>query len=262
MIDTHAHLDHIENIEEALVRAYVAGVKAIVAPAIDEATSKKNFQLSQKQQKNWPKIYLAAGMHPSEADREGLNQCLAFFSSHAMHLKAVGEIGLDFWYPWVKKSDEKKNMQREVFGRQLEYAKQLNFPVIIHSRGAWEECFEIVSDLNISKAVFHWYSGPTDILKRILDKGFFVSATPSLAYSVQAQEAIEQAPLEQLLLETDSPVLFRRYDEKKEWQEFKAEPKDVFLTLQYVADIKKQDKEKIVQITQKNAQTFFDLDKE
>ncbi len=262
IIDTHAHLDEILDIDSALVRAYQSGVRAVMAPGVDGKSSKKNFELSQRQQDGWPKIYVAVGMHPSQANENDLNDCIAFISHQAMSIKAVGEIGLDFWYPWVKKSEEKKELQRYVFKRQLELARQLDFPVIIHSRGAWQECLETVLAIGNQKVLFHWYSGPVDIFKKILDKGFFVSATPALSYSAHAKEAIEQAPLEQLLIETDSPVVFKRLKEDGMGEEFRAEPKDVFVTLEAVSFLKKKEKQIVLQKVNENAKYFFNLDLE
>ncbi|MBF0521602.1 MAG: TatD family hydrolase [Candidatus Omnitrophica bacterium] len=263
IIDTHTHLDHIKHVDEALVRAYEVGVEAVMAVGIDAVTSRRNLELSQRQAANWPKIYLAFGMHPSEANVEELKDCILLMSEHVAHLKAVGEIGLDFWYPWVKKSDVKKDVQRQVFRRQLEFAKQLNLPVIVHSRGAWDECYQMVMDLGITKALFHWYSGPVDVLTKILDAGFYMSATPSLAYSPQAREAVNVVPLNRLLVETDSPVTFRRLkgqaDGKDDWEPFEAEPKDVFKALDYVAEIKKQSREDVLGVVNDNAKQFFRL---
>ncbi|HNV23764.1 MAG TPA: TatD family hydrolase, partial [Candidatus Omnitrophota bacterium] len=80
IIDTHAHLDEILDIDSALVRAYQSGVRAVMAPGVDGKSSKKNFELSQRQQDGWPKIYVAVGMHPSQANENDLNDCIAFIS--------------------------------------------------------------------------------------------------------------------------------------------------------------------------------------
>lgn len=254
IIDTHAHLDQLEHVEEALVRAYQEGVEAVVAVGIDAVSSRKNLELSERREKNWPKIYLAFGMHPSEADREVLKECIGLISHNITHLKAIGEIGLDFWQKEVKKDPRKKAEQEEVFKKQLALAKEFSLPVSIHSRGSWQRCFELLLASGVKKAVFHWYSGSLDILKEILNQGFFISATPALKYSPQHQEAVKFAPIEKLFLETDSPVF---YGERETG--FRAEPQDVFKTLPLVSQIKDISEEAVARITTDNAKKFFNF---
>ena len=149
------------------------------------------------------------GMHPSEADEGTLDACIDLARKSVDELTVVGEIGLDFWYKWVRKDQEKKDEQRKVYHRFLELAKELDLPAVIHSRGCWRECFQMAKDMGIKKAEFHWYSGPVDVLKDILNEGYYVSTTPSVAYSPESRTAVLNAPIEQTLIETDSPVFFR-----------------------------------------------------
>ncbi|MCX5681745.1 MAG: TatD family hydrolase, partial [Candidatus Omnitrophica bacterium] len=155
------------------------------------------------------------------------------------------------------KSEERKQEQIKVFQLQLELAKEFDLPIIVHSRGAWQECFDMVKNSGVRSAVFHWYSGPTEILKNILDSGYFISATPALSYSPQSQAAIAAAPIEQTLIETDSPVFYRTGKDEG----FKASPKDVFFTLESYAKLKNIDKEKAAAIFNSNAEKVFRLDR-
>ena len=254
MIDTHAHLDQLENIQEALREASIAGVKGIVAVSMDAASCQKNFEIKQKSKS--PEIYLAMGMHPSEADLQDLPQCIELIKGHQAQLKAVGEIGLDFWYKWVRKDQQKKDEQREVFRTLLKLAKELNLPAVIHSRGAWRECLETAKETGIKKAVFHWYSGPVDVLKEILDQGYFVSASPSLAYSPQSREAILESPIEQTLIETDCPVYFQGSETEPGFQ---AQPKDVFRTLKAYCALKNVREQETLKQFNGNAEEFFGI---
>ena len=138
----------------------------------------------------------------------------------------------------------------------MSLAKEFDLPAIIHSRGAWQECLEMAQAGGVRKAIFHWYSGPVDVLKEILAQGYFVSSSPSLAFSPQSREAIINAPIEQTLIETDSPVFFRG---KMESENFKAEPKDVVRTLKAYCELKKIDQDKAAAIFTANAKKFFNL---
>ena len=204
IIDTHAHLDHIEDLDRALDNADTAGVDGIVTVSVDVASCRKNLEIKKSTKR--PDIYLAMGMHPSDVNLEDLDTCLELIRKERNELTAIGEIGLDFWYKWVRKDPEKKNAQRRAFRAFLELAKELHLPPVIHTRGTWRECFETVKAVAIEQAEFHWYSGPLDVLKDILDSGYYISASPSLAYSPPSREAVNYAPIERVMIETDSPV--------------------------------------------------------
>jgi len=260
IIDTHAHLDHIENLDQALTNADREGVLGIVTMSVDTASCRKNLEIKQAHDK--PHIYLAFGMHPSDANSDGLEECVELIRQHKDQLTAVGEIGLDFWYKWVRKDKEKKDEQRAIFRTLLELAYELDLPAVIHTRGTWRESFETAKEVGIKRAEFHWYSGPIDVLKDILDCGFYVSASPSLAYSPQSREAIAYAPLDRTMIETDSPVFYRTADQRqdKSSQEgFQAEPKDVFKTLKAYCELKQVNEEEVVEVFNRNAKEFFKL---
>ena len=252
IIDTHAHLDHLENLDEALKNAREAGVVGIVAVGVDLTANKKNLEI-QKATKN-PNIHVALGIHPGNINPAEIDECLQFIRRHIKEAIAIGETGLDYWYKWVKKDEAKKEEQREVFRRQLAIAHEFNLPVVIHSRGAWRDCLEMTQTAGVKKAVFHWYSGPVDILKEILDAGYYVGTTPSLAFSPQSREAISQAPLERILIETDCPVFFN-----DDQGGFKSQPQDVFRTLKAYAQLKNINEQQALAAFNKNARDFFNI---
>ncbi|MFH1359528.1 MAG: TatD family hydrolase [Candidatus Omnitrophota bacterium] len=253
LIDTHAHLDQIENIEEALRQADQAGVETVLAVGVDQASNQKNLTLKTQLQR--PKIYCALGIHPEFAHLDEAEKGIEFIKKNISQATAIGEIGLDYWYKWVRKEEDVKERLRYIYRAQLEIAKEKNLPVTIHSRGAWQDCLDIAKDVGIKKAVFHWYSGPVDILDAILKCGYFISATPSLAYSPQAQEAIKHAPIEQTLIETDSPVYYK----DNEGSGFQATPKDVFQTLKLYCGLKNLSEEKAAEAFNRNARELFNF---
>ncbi|MFA6379012.1 MAG: TatD family hydrolase [Candidatus Omnitrophota bacterium] len=253
LIDTHAHFDGIDDIDAELAAAAQVGVTQVIAVGVDLAANRLSLDVQKRTRAL--KVSLAFGIHPGNIIPEQLDETLAFTREHHKDLVAIGEIGLDYWYGWMKKNEAKKQEQLKVFQLQLDLAKEFDLPAIVHSRGAWKECFDMVKASGIKRAVFHWYSGPTDVLKDILDSGYFISATPALHYSPPLQEAVRQAPIEQTLIETDSPVVYRLDKENP----LKAGPKDVFVTLDAYAQIKGVDKEKAAVILNDNARKLFDL---
>jgi len=256
LIDAHAHLDHIEDIGAALNNAAQAGVDDIIAVSINTASCRKNVKI--RFEYSEPRIHVAMGMHPSDADLEELDECETLIRGHRSEIKAVGEIGLDFWYKWARKDQAKKDEQRKIFRRLLEVAKDLDLPAVIHTRGAWREAYETAKAVGIEQAEFHWYSGPIDVLKDILGSGYYVSASPSVARSPESRAAISFAPIEQTMIETDSPVFYRTGDNKDEG--FQAEPKDVFKTLKAYCALKKIGEEQAAAVLNRNAREFFRLD--
>jgi len=252
IIDTHAHLDHLPDVEGALARAREAGVEHIVAVGVDLASNKRNLEIKKK----WasPKIHAALGIHPGNIHPGEIEETFRFIREHVREAVAIGETGLDYWYKWVKKDESKKREQRELFQKQLKLAVEFDLPVVIHSRGAWRDCLDMTRDAGVKKAVFHWYSGPVDVLKEILEGGFFVSGGPSLAYSPQSREAITHAPIERTLIETDSPVFFQDPQGG-----FQAEPKDVVRALKAYAALKNVAEEKALETFNRNACDFFGI---
>jgi TatD DNase family protein len=254
IIDTHAHLDHIDNLDESLTRAAEAGVESIVGVSVGLDSCRKNLEI--KKNFSSPNIHAALGIHPGEIKLDEIDDCLRFIRDSIKEAIAVGETGLDYWYKWVKKDEAKKREQREIFARHLELGKEFDLPVIIHSRGAWRDCFEMTKAAGVRRAEFHWYSGPLDVLKDILDQGYFVSTTPSLAYSPQSREAISAAPIEQTLIETDCPV---HYKHEGSDEKYSARPKDVFATLKAYCHLKNIDQDKALEQFNTNARSFFNL---
>ncbi len=274
LIDTHAHLDHVENLDSALEQAFHGGVSAVLAVSTDLAAMKKNLSIKNQyettflstSQRQRPasnvhprassiKIYLGLGIHPGEIKLTELEESYAFIENNISQADVVGEIGLDFWYKWVRKDDQKKNEQREVFRRQLALAKNFKKPVVVHTRGTWRECFETVKEFGIKKANFHWYSGPLDVLDEIIKSGYYISFGPALAFSPQSQEAIAHAPIEQTLIETDSPVYFNYPDELGGG--FKSTPKDVFKSFEAYIKLKNITDTDAAEVLNKNAEIFM-----
>ncbi len=254
LIDTHCHLDQLEDINSALEKAKQEGVEAVVAVGTNYQSNVKNLDIANSNP--LVKIFVAMGIHPTEIKAGEVEKTLEFIRQNIQKAIAIGEIGLDYWRKEIKKGPGAKEEQRQVFISQLKIAQEFNLPAVIHSRGAWKECLELCLSSKVKKAVFHWYSGPLDILREIIREGFLISATPALGCSQQHQEAIRTVPVENILIETDSPVFYQNTEGG-----FKAGPKDVIRTLSLLAQIKNQPEEQIKSITAKNAVEFFNLKK-
>jgi TatD DNase family protein len=241
LIDTHAHLDEIKDIEEALHRAKEIGIRAIVGVGSDLASNEKILQWATDHPGF---IYPALGMHPWRLDSDNLEANFSLIQRELPRCLALGEIGLDFAL------EIPQDHQREVLGRLLEMAFQERKPVLLHARRAWGAVLDLVKKFKVEKAVFHWYSGPEDILRGLLERGYYISATPAASYSERHRRAIRVAPLDRLLLETDAPEVYRGNP---------SEPKDLLKTLHAVSQLKGLGIEKIAEQTFENAQNLFQL---
>ena len=241
VIDSHAHLNEINDIEGALQRAREAGVDKTIAIGMDLDSNRETLELAQR----FPEfVYPAIGYHPWSIAAEQVEENLAFIEENLKHCIALGEIGLDY------RAKAKKKFQWQVFSRLLTIGKQAGLPVIIHSRFSHERCHRMAVEASIEKVIFHWYSGPLDILDKIIADGYYISATPALAYSPHHREAIDRAPLEHILIETDAPV---------EYEGKVTEPADVLLTLHELSRLKNMDALEVAAVTTANAIKFFKL---
>jgi TatD DNase family protein len=241
LVDTHTHLEQVEDVAGALQRARAVGVVAVVAVGMDLASNKQALDLAAG---NPGLVYPALGIHPWTISPTEKDDTIAFIRSNIEGCVAVGEIGLDYWI----KQD--KELQREVFAELLAIADQHGKPVSTHSRGSYEDVFRMVVESGVANSVFHWYSGPLDIVDEIVRRGFFVSATPAAAYSEKHRAVIEKIPLDNLLIETDCPV---QYGDRI------SEPADVKVTLEEVARLKGEPADIVARATTQNASRLFGL---
>lgn len=248
VVDGHAHLEELQNPKEAIERAAAAGVAAIVAVGSDLDSNKRVLALCGRYRGT--EVYPALGIHPWNLQAHRVEETLGFIESRMERCVAIGEIGLDYWLKEIRKDPSKAGAQKDVYRRLLLLAERYRKPAIIHARGSWEDCLALALDSLVRRAVFHWYSGPLDILKRILDAGYCISATPAAAYSRHHRLAIKETPLDRLLLETDAPVAY---------QGKSSEPIDVLRTLDTVAEIKGLAAEEVAAITTRNAIAFFGI---
>ncbi len=250
IIDTHAHIDQVEDWSGALKRAEAAQVSDVIAVSVDLASMQKVLDLAKAPSK--VKIHPALGVHPGMVKDGVSEETYKFIRAHIKEAIAVGETGLDYWYKWVRDNQEERAKQKDSFSKHLQIAKEFDRPIIIHSRGAFRDCLQMTKDSGVKRALFHWYSGPVDILKSILEAGFYVSTSPSVASSPQSQEAMLAADLDRILIETDSPVTYRDGATS-----FVSEPKDVVRTLKALSRLRNVDEEKLLDIVNQNAKDFF-----
>ena len=206
LIDTHCHLTFeglAENVETVLERSRAAGVTGWITVGTDPQENQNAVELANK----FENMYAAVGIHPHEA-RTVTADTLKELREIAQHKKvvAVGEMGLDYHYNFSSHEE-----QKSVFAEHLKIAAELNLPVIVHCREAFDETMEILEQHSgdVKKVVFHCFSGSAEQAKIILDKGFYVSFTGVVTFknAEAIREAARIVPMDRLIVETDCPYM-------------------------------------------------------
>ena len=243
LIDSHAHLEELEDLASAIERARQSGVVAIVAVGSDLESNRRVLEIAAKYDGF---VYPALGLHPGllHEAASSIEHQMRFIEENLSDAVAIGEVGLDYH----KRVVSGKDLQHKTFGAILALAKRYDKPVIVHSRYAWRDSFDLVNEVGVVKAVFHWYTGPCSVLREILERGYFVSATLAVEYHSEHRRAVREAPLENLLLETDCPVAYQGH---------KAEPADLGRALKATAEMKSLSLDSVAEKTTENALRLF-----
>ena len=205
VFDTHAHYDsgafNADRLE-LLSSMPEQGVSLILNPGCELDSSKTAVSLAER----FPFVYAAVGVHPSDCAgwQESWLEELRALAAHPK-VKAIGEIGLDYYW----KDNPPREFQQMVFRRQLELARELDLPVIVHDREAHGDSMAIVREYPDVRGVFHCYSGSLEDAKVLVKLGWMISFTGVVTYknARRALEIIDWLPMESIMIETDSPYL-------------------------------------------------------
>ncbi|RXJ00897.1 TatD family deoxyribonuclease [Anaerobacillus alkaliphilus] len=251
LFDTHAHLNadqFEEDVEEVIKRAQAEGVTNIVVVGFDEKTIKGALQLAE----DYEFIYAAVGWHPVDAI-DMTEKHLAWLEELASHPKvvALGEMGLDYY--WDKSP---KEVQQEVFRKQIQLARKVKLPIIIHNRDAHEDIVKILKEEHAHEigGIMHCFGSSLEIAKQCISMNFFISFGGPVTFknAKRPKEVAKEIPLEWLLIETDCPYLAPHpYRGKRN------EPSYVKLVAETIAELKEMTYDEVVQVTNDNAKRLF-----
>lgn len=248
-IDTHCHIyyDKYQNdISDVINRAKDKSIKHIICVGVDLESSEKSIILSDQ----YESVFATVGYHPHES-KLAVDNYLDKMLELLKHPKAVaiGEIGLDYYY---KHSDKKT--QIKVFREQLELAKDLDMPVVIHNRESDKDLYDNLKNSKINNGVIHCYSSDVKYANKIFDLGLLVSFTGILTFSKSLQEVVKEIPLEKMMIETDSPYLTPIPFRGK-----RNEPHMVSLVAEKIAEIKNISIDEVAHVTTETAKIFFGI---
>mgnify|MGYP001213870348 FL=1 len=251
MIDSHCHLDHaplFDNLNDILNRSKEVGIKKLLTIC----TTLESFKNIENILTIDDMIYGTFGIHPHETENNDVSKITIIESiKKNPKLIGVGETGLDFYY-----NHSKKNKQIDSFKKHIEAAIEINLPIIVHSRNAEEETFNILNEYkkHKPKILMHCFTGTYKFYKQMeeLDSYFSASGIITFNSSKELQNTFSKIPNNKLLVETDSPFLAPVPMRGK-----KNEPSFIKYTLKKLADIKNIDVSEMVSLTTKNFNNLF-----
>ncbi|WP_017754907.1 TatD family hydrolase [Calidifontibacillus oryziterrae] len=251
LFDTHVHLNarqYAEDEEEVIKRAKTEGVSTMVCVGFDQETINGAIRIAEQ----YDFIYAAVGWHPVDAI-DMTAEDLVWLEKLAEHPKvvALGEMGLD--YHWDKSP---KDVQKDVFRKQIQLAKKVKLPIIIHNRDATQDIVEILKEEGAHEVggIMHCFSGSVETAKECIDMNFYISFGGPVTFknAKKPKEVAIEVPLEKLLIETDCPYLTPHpYRGKRN------EPAFVKLVAQQIAELKGITYEELAKKTSENAKRLF-----
>lgn len=256
LIDSHAHIDDQkfnEDREAVLENARAAGIEIIINPGADEESSYRAVEMSEK----YPIVYATVGIHPHDAKDYEPQKHDVLLREWAKKDKvvAIGEIGLDYHYDYSP-----RDIQQDVFIRQMIIAKEVKLPIVIHNRESMEDMVRILKEHFAPEygGIMHSYSGSVEMAEVFLEMGFYLSISGPLTFSNARKlpEVVAMMPLDRLLVETDSPYLTPTPHRGK-----RNEPAYVRFVAAEIARIRGISLEEVSEITTENARKVFGITK-
>ena len=250
LFDTHAHMDdHAFDDDRAELLAELPnqGLALVMNPGCSLESSYHAVKLANA----YDYLYAAVGSHPDVADEvnEDVLEQYRVLVRENPKVKAIGEIGLDYHY-----EDIPREIQLRAFRMQMELARELNLPAIVHERDAHEDGMQVVRDFPEVTGVFHCYSGSAEMARQLVDKGWYIGFTGVLTFK-NARKAIEVAssiPLERIVLETDCP-----YMSPEPFRGKRNDPGKLYRMAEKLAEIRGLTVEEIHQNTTENGKRLY-----
>ncbi len=247
IFDIHSHLnfrDFDKDREEVIKRMRENGIWTVCVGA-DKKTSQECVDLTEK----YKNIFASVGLHPTDNNEEFSDD---YYRELAKHPKvvAIGECGIDLYRQ--EKNDFER--QKKLFIKHIELALELNKPLMVHCRDAHDEILDILNKYKGLKGNIHFFSGTREQAQKYFDSGFLISFAGSITFTNQYDEIIKNAPIDKIMIETDSP-----FAAPTPYRGKRNEPVYVIEIAKKLAEIKKLSLEKIIKQTAINAENFFNL---
>lgn len=250
LVDTHCHLDNTQYDEdrELILNDIQENMEFIVNIGYDLSSSRRSIEFAEK----YSNIYATIGLHPTDIGDEWnpiVSNALLEMGKNEK-VVAIGEIGLD--YHWMTKSE---SVQKQWFREQLEIARTLNKPVVIHTREATEDTVKILKEFPDLKGIVHCYPGSYETAMEIIKNYYFgIGGVLTFKNSKKMVEVVKKIPLDRMVIETDSPYLTPEPHRGK-----RNLPQYVEYVVKKIAEIKEISVEEVIRVTNQNARDIYNI---
>lgn len=249
--ESHAHYDDAvfdEDREELLLSFPDKGINYVIQSAASISSSKAGIELSKK----FDFVYCAIGVHPHDVgklDEDNFKDLKSL--TREEKVVAIGEIGLDYYY-----NHAPRELQKLWFAKQMEWSKEANLPVIIHSREANQDTFDLIEKVKPINGVIHCYSGSVEMAKEYTKRGFYIGigGTSTFKNAKKVVEVVKEIPLSSILIETDSPYLSPVPVRGK-----RNDSTNLKYIAEKIAQIKEITEEEVARVTKENGRKLFKI---
>ena len=249
IVDVHAHLEHElfeKDLDLVIERAKEKGVNIIITNGTSPSTNRVSLELSKK----YDIVKCSMGLYPIDAsetqeyDKNDVDDEINFIKKNSKYVFAIGEVGLD------KKYGKDLELQKVIFEKMCSLAKDLQVPIIVHSRNAELECIELLEKNKMKKVIMHCFGGKKGLVKRILENKWCISIPVNCVRSQHFQNIISLANISQLLTETDAPYLGNDPEKRNE-------PSNITHTIKKISEIKGITEQEVEKLIYLNFQRLF-----
>lgn len=250
MIDSHCHLEeeaYRDDINEVIQECKRQGLKALITVCADPADWNRTFELVNRHRGY---IFACAAIHPIYLDRvtpQKIEDYFQIIRKNQEIVSAIGETGADYFHA---KEAEMRKKQLDLFRWHIRLAKDLDKPLVVHCRDAFEDVINVLEDEGAKRVMMHLFGGQK-LVERVIGNGWWISAGPILLKSKSHKKIIRDMPLEKIMLETDSPWFGPEGQRNT--------PVSVIPVAERIAEIKKTDTDYVSNTTDRNAKEFFAL---
>ncbi len=246
-IDVHCHIDYFgeKETEKIVENAKKVGVGIMLNSGSHVESLKKTLVLAEK----YSEVKAVLGIFPIDTlklSEEELEAQIELIRKNKNKIVAIGEVGID-----LKESDDLES-QKKTFKKFIDLAKELDKPIVIHSRKAELECIELLEKSKCKKVIMHCFSGKKKLIERVKENGWYLSVPTNVNNSQQFQDMVGVVPIEQLFCETDSPFLHPLKEQNNE-------PKNVIYSYKKIAEIKKMPLKEVEEKIEENYRNLFGI---
>lgn len=252
MLDTHCHLNDnqfSDDLQQVITNFLSAGVETAICVGCDPISNNRAIKIA----KDYECVYYTVGIHPDDCAKYNKEEIEQYLKLNDNKLVAVGEIGLDYFH-----NKENKEEQKQVFISQIKLAKKYKLPIVIHCRDAYGDTLDILKQHAPFKfgAVMHCYGGSLEFANELIKLGVKMSFTGTVTYknAVNVQQVVKNLPIDSFFFETDSPYL-----SPVPYRGKRNEPKNVVEIAKFVANLRGEDVNELMEVTTSNAKKFFKI---